>query len=183
MESQHGFTLVELLVVMFIVVVMTGFVTLAIRGGDQETILDSEVQTFLRKAIFAQEEMLFRHDPLGIYFDEHGYRYFRLQKLKVENPDVYDIALPETRYQWVSLKDRLLTEHHFRDGVGVSLYLEGNPVVLEKEYREEDQEITPQVTFLPDTDALPFELLFSYADAPRRSIVRFPSGRIQEQNE
>jgi hypothetical protein len=33
---------------------------------------------------------------------------------------------------------------------------------------------------LPDTDALPFELLLAFRDEERRSILRYPSGMIIE---
>ena len=37
--------------------------------------------------------------------------------------------------------------------------------------------------FLPDTDALPFELLMAFRSEERRSIVRYPSGAIVEKGE
>jgi general secretion pathway protein H len=178
MRRHGGFTLIEILIVMVLIAMTSSVIVLQVRGRDEEALLEREIDYFLKTSRFAQEEMLFRNDPLGIYFTTGGYDWYR--GVVVEKADTTLPGETEKEAVWRKLDDKLLKERRFPPGMDITLYLEAKPIILEE---KPPARIKPQVLFLPDTDALPFELLFAFRDEERRSIVRYPSGRIVEKGE
>ena len=181
MQSRHlhqGFTMIEMLIVVAIIAIVSTTITLAVQDRDDESLLEREIEAFIKTSRFAQEEMLFRSDPLGIHITTGGYAWYRGSV--VEKEDATLPGEPRKTAIWSRLTDRLLKPREFPDGMDITLYLEGTPVILDTELPEK---IKPQILFLPDTDALPFELLFAFRNEEKRSIVRYPSGRIEEKGD
>ena len=178
MHAHRGFTLIEILIVLVLIATVSSLIVIQVRDRDDAAILDQEIETFIKTGRFAQEEMLFRNNPMGIYFTTAGYAWF--EGYLVDEEDETNSRVIRKRVLWKPLRDRLLRPHDFPGGMNITLYLEGTPVVLEDELPDE---IRPQVLFLPDTDALPFELLMAFRSEERRSIVRYPSGAIVEKGE
>jgi len=175
MHAHRGFTLIEILIVLVLIATLSSLIVIQVRNRDDASILDKEIETFIKRGSFAQEEMLFRNNALGIYFTSGGYAWY--EGYLADREDETDSGETRKTVLWKPLKDRLLQPHDFPSGMNITLYLEGTPVVLEDELPDE---ISPQVLFLPDTDALPFELLLAFRDEERRSILRYPSGMIVE---
>lgn len=175
MHAHRGFTLIEILIVLVLIATLSSLIVIQVRDRDDAAILDQEIETFIKRSSFAQEEMLFRTSPLGIYFTNGGYAWY--EGYLAEREDEADSRETRKTVLWRPLRDRLLRPHDFPPGMNITLYLEGTPVVLEDELPDE---VRPQVLFLPDTDALPFELLMAFRSEERRSIMRYPSGTIVE---
>jgi general secretion pathway protein H len=178
MRTHRGFTLIEILIVLVLIATVSSLIVIQVRDRDDAAILDQEVEAFIKKGRFAQEEMLFRNNPLGIYFTTGGYAWY--EGYLVDEEDEANSRVTRKKVLWKPLNDRLLRPHQFPGGMNITLYLEAKPVVLEDELPDE---IRPQVLFLPDTDALPFELLMAFRSEERRSILRYPSGTIVEKGE
>jgi prepilin-type N-terminal cleavage/methylation domain-containing protein len=178
MKAHRGFTLIEILIVLVLIATVSSLIVIQVRDRDDAAILDKEIEAFIKASRFAQEEMLFRNNPLGIYFTTGGYAWF--EGHLVDEEDEANPRVTRKKVLWKPLGDRLLRPHDFPGGMNITLYLEGTPVVLEAELPDE---IRPQVLFLPDTDALPFELLMAFRSEERRSIIRYPSGAIVEKGE
>ena len=175
MHAHRGFTLIEILIVLVLIATLSSLIVIQVRDRDDAAILDQEIETFIKRGSFAQEEMLFRTNPLGIYFTNGGYAWY--EGYLADREDEPDARETRKTVLWRPLRDRLLRPHDFPPGMNITLYLEGTPVVLEDELPDE---VRPQVLFLPDTDALPFELLMAFRSEERRSIMRYPSGTIVE---
>lgn len=163
---SRGFTLIEILVVLFIVGVLAGLATLAVRGRGPQDLVNEEADRLFELMSLAQEESLFRAKVIGIWFSRNGYVFF----------DFRDDA-------WTVLDDTLLRprETPTKD-VGYRLYLEGRPVVLEIEAFDEldkDEEMLPQVVFYPDGVATPFEIVVEAPDAEPKSIEGGAGGRLR----
>jgi prepilin-type N-terminal cleavage/methylation domain-containing protein len=178
MHTHRGFTLIEILIVLVLIATVSSLIVIQVRDRDDAAILEQEIGTFIKNGRFAQEEMLFRSNPLGIYFTNGGYAWY--EGHLVETEDETNPGEERKTVLWKPLTDRLLRPHNFPSGMNISLYLEGTPVILEDELPDE---IRPQVLFLPDTDALPFELLMAFRSEEKRSILRYPSGAIVEKGE
>ncbi len=178
MHAHRGFTLIEILIVLVLIATISSLIVIQVRDRDDAAILDQEIEALIKTGRFAQEEMLFRNNPLGIYFTTGGYAWY--EGYLVDEEDETDPRVTRKTVLWKPLGDRLLKPHAFPGGMNITLYLEGTPAVLEDELPED---IRPQVLFLPDTDALPFELLMAFRSEERRSIVRYPSGAIVEKGE
>ena len=55
-RRQHGFSLLELLVVLFVVVIITSLVTLTVNTGTRDRVLDTEVRNLADVAAYAIDE-------------------------------------------------------------------------------------------------------------------------------
>jgi general secretion pathway protein H len=178
MTRHEGFTLIEILIVMVLIATTTSLIVLQVRDRDDGALLQREIDVFLKTTNFAQEEMLFRSEPLGIHFTTGGYAWYR--GVVVEKADAGLPGEAKKEAIWRKLDDKLLKARRFPAGMDITLYLEAKPVILDE---KPPARIKPHVLFLPDTDSLPFELLFAFRNEDRRSIVRYPSGKIEEKGD
>ena len=65
-RRQHGFSLLELLVVLFVVVIITSLVTLTVNTGTQDRALDTEVRNLADVAAYAIDEAQFSGRDYGL---------------------------------------------------------------------------------------------------------------------
>lgn len=77
MTKQHGFTLLELLVVVVIVAILFTYTTLAIRSDSAEDIIKKEAHRMERLVQLALEETILRGEEYGIEIFTDGYRFMR----------------------------------------------------------------------------------------------------------
>jgi len=75
--SQHGFSLIELLVVVVIVSILFTYTTLAIRGTSPEELIEEEARRLTRLVQLASEESILRGEEYGIEIFVDGYRFLR----------------------------------------------------------------------------------------------------------
>ena len=66
-RRQHGFSLLELLVVLFVVVTITSLVTLTVNTGNRDRVLDTEVRNLTDVAAYAIDEAQISGRDYGIY--------------------------------------------------------------------------------------------------------------------
>jgi general secretion pathway protein H len=74
---EHGFTLLELLVVIVIVSILFTFTTLAIRSSSPEDRIQTEARRLDRLLQLAQEEAILKGEQYGLEFRPDGYRFLR----------------------------------------------------------------------------------------------------------
>ncbi len=75
-----GFTLVELLVVVFLIGLISGFALLSVnsRGDDRE--VTEELKRLRYKLTLASEEAVVQGQPVGVYYEGGGYHFLTYQK-------------------------------------------------------------------------------------------------------
>jgi type II secretion system protein H len=175
---QRGFTLIEILVVMSIIAVMASLFALTVQGRDDDDVVDEVIDTFIREANYAREEIMFRRFPIGIYLYNGGYAFYTVAEVQRKD----ETEEQQREVLWKPLKNRLLKQHRFPHGFSISFYQETaqTPVALENKIPDE---VKPQIVFVSDTDAIPFELLFSYGESEKQSVVRYPSGKVSKRDE
>lgn len=161
-NHQRAFTLVEILVVLVVVAVLSGFAVLALRGSDYQSVVDTEIDRLLMLMTLAQEESLFRYRTHGVLFTQNGYAFFEYQA----DAQAWEPALDPV------LRDRALSE-----GANLRLYIEGRPVILEE---ENDEEQRPQIVLFPDGTGTEFELTVEIPPNVKSPSLRGSvSGRIE----
>lgn len=167
-HGSQGFTLIEILVVMFIVSILVGLSTLAVRGRDIQAQVDEDAERLLQLLTLAQEESLFSYRTLGVWVYESGYRFFEYGQ-----------------GQWRKLaNDRLLRSRQTESPeIELKLYLEGRPIALEVEAPESETNPQPHVVFFPDGTATPFELVVDAQDAIGRTLKGSPAGRLWREDD
>ncbi len=112
---QHGFTLLELLVVVVIVAILFTYTTLAIRGDSVEDIIKQEALRMERLIELALEESILRGQEYGIEFSTDSYRFLRFEK---------------NRWKPVS-GDRILRKRELPLEMELELRLEDTEVVID----------------------------------------------------
>ena len=159
-SRQSGFTLIEILVVLALVAILSGFAIFAVRGSDPDVIVRAELERLFKIVRLAQDESMFRRQSLGLYFFTGGYHFF---------------TMTDDGWQPV-IDDRFFTPQTIRRDVDITLYVEARPVTLDTEAAEEAE---PQLFFIPDTDAQPFEIIITASGAKDVTLRRYPSGKIE----
>ena len=147
MSAKHGtrgFSLIELLVVVFIIGLFAGMAVLSLNviGADRE--LEREALRLRSLLDTLMDEAVLQTRDYGVLFTNNGYRFF-----------VYD-------YQtlgWLDpVGDELLREHRLTEPLAMALFLEDREVVLDSEYEPEfGQQPQPQVMLLASGEITPFE--------------------------
>lgn len=155
----HGFTLIEMLVVMVIIGILLSFATLGISDG--ETPLKQEAQRLASLVKLAQFEALLQTQAMGLFFESESYHFYQFQE-----------------QQWQSLEEDDVFRPRFLKGpLQLTLKIDHMPVPLEK------CTITPclpQLLLLPDGESSPFEIILS-ADHLSYHLMGTATGEITVQ--
>jgi general secretion pathway protein H len=112
----HGFTLLEVLVVVVIIAVLTtlGVLSIGVLGGDRQ--LETEVERYTDVLAAAAEQAQLEGRDYGIHFTDDAYQVF-----------VYSVA----RQRWEILSDdRLYAEHRLPKGIAMTLQVEARTILL-----------------------------------------------------
>jgi len=150
---SRAFSLVELLVVLFVIVLMTSLATLGLNSGSREREIESAVRGLMGVAGYALDEAQFTGRDIGLRLqrDTAG-RAWRTQWLE-RWPDGW--RRPQTaRDVWES--------QYFGAGITPELTLEGRPVNLEE---GDDAVVGPPLVFYASGETVPGELVWRDRDS------------------
>ncbi len=155
--AQHGFTLLELLVVIVIIGVMVSMVSLSVSvlGADQE--VEEETRRFWAVTRQAREEAELQAIDVAIFVGTNDYEFLRFDT---------------RRNEWIPIvEDQLYAQRSLPDGLRFRLWMEGREIVLkpglpDRSQKEENQKFPPQLTVLSSGDVVPFELHVERDGAP-----------------
>ena len=132
----RGFTLIEILVVLFIVSVMTGIVVSSIPALVVTDTFDTEMRRLKALMTLAHDEAVSASAELGFRTEGSGYEFVR-----------YD----DEGQQWVTLDERPFRPRQLEEGQFLSLRIEDVPLTI-----GEDE--PPAVLILSSGEVTPFEL-------------------------
>jgi len=131
-NQQHGFTLIELMVVVVIVAILFTYTTLAIRTDAPADIIKNEAQRFDRLVQLALEESILRGEEYAIEVHLDGYRFLRF-----------------TEDQWLPITDdTILRARELPLDMELELQLEETEIVIDL---AEDSK--PELNLTPDEEA------------------------------
>lgn len=171
-----GFTLLELLVVVFIIGILSAMFTLSVglTGGDQD--LETETDRLIAVIQLASDEAIMQGRELGMRFYPDGYEFARFQEDFVEYYDVEDSdegnpgdesdkAPQSDQSEWIVLNGaELLGQRSLPEGILLELEIDGRSVVLKRDDEPDDeddsrQEYQPQIRLFSSGDVSPFVVL------------------------
>lgn len=182
-NTLRGFSLLEVLVVVFIVGVLATMFTLSVgvTGGDRE--LETEVKRLIAVIDLAREEAVIEGREIGMRFYDDGYDFSAFYEDFVEyhdeeNPDQSD---------WVMFDQAsLLGPRSLPEGLLIELEIEGRQVVLNPaaeqvpETVDEDgsedaraDTFRPQVMIYSSGDISPFSLLVRREFSTSGTLLEF----------
>ncbi|MPY25792.1 type II secretion system protein GspH [Shewanella psychropiezotolerans] len=167
--SQKGFTLMEVLLVVLLMGLAASAVTMTMGGADGKKELERTALQFMAATEMVLDETVLSGHFIGIVIEKTSYKYV-----------FYDEG------KWKSLdRDRILAERQMKDGVEISLVLDGLPLVQEDEEQdswfdepfidekteEEKKKFPePQILLFPSGEMSAFEMTFFSEDEQGNEI-------------
>lgn len=143
-RQQQGFTLLEVLVVVFIVGVIATMFTLAVGvagGVDRELRQETErLETLIRLAL---EDATFQAHELGIRFYPQRYEFSVWSRGQIADP---------TDDSWMQIRDDVLAPRKLATSFEFELDIEGRSVVLENSARDVEKIYKPQIFIFSSGD-------------------------------
>jgi general secretion pathway protein H len=172
-RKMSGFTLLELLVVVFIIGILSTLFTLSVglTGSDRE--LETETDRLIAVVQLASDEAIMQGRELGMRFYPDGYEFARFQEDFVEyydaetsdQSDQSEDAPQSDQSEWIVLSnENLLNRRSLPEGILLELEIDGRLVALERddernkddENENSNQEYQPQIRLFSSGDVSPF---------------------------
>ncbi|MEO5573338.1 MAG: type II secretion system minor pseudopilin GspH [Gammaproteobacteria bacterium] len=142
---SHGFTLLELLVVLFIIGITLSFAMLSVGDRGREQVVEQEVERLLGRLKLAGQESVLQGQEMALEISDDGYKF---------------IVLNEDEWQDVK-DDEILRPHNIPAEFRLKLKIEGESIVLDSEKKNSDEpETPPRIYLLSSGEMTPFELTF-----------------------
>jgi len=139
-RSENGFTLIEILVVIFLVGIMVSVVVLSIGGNDDKD-LRNEILRLKQVMLMAQEEAVLSQKQLAIRFSPHGYEFNVLRPVttetSTEETNVQGTPTTVTENKWEEIdQPKHLLPHKIREEYKFKLMQEGINIPLDEDENE-----------------------------------------------
>jgi len=145
--QTSGFTLIELMVVVFIIGLIASAAVITFGGDRRDTELDKEAERINALLGYVREQAELQTRDYGIRINDHTYSFV-----------VFDVMQNEWR---TNDEDDALREREFPEGLAPSLVLEGRPIVLNVKKDDKKKGIDdfkPQIMVFANGDLSSFEI-------------------------
>ncbi|MEN8170281.1 MAG: type II secretion system minor pseudopilin GspH [Pseudomonadota bacterium] len=159
---QHGFTLLELMVVVVLIGIILTFVVGSVGDGGRGDRIKREAQRLTSLVELVGEEAVLKSSLIGLHFVEHGYEFMRYGDSEQPWQLVRDDGLLRPRELDETMVMRLLVE-----GFSVELGEIAHP-------EKEDAGPKPQIIFMPGGERTAFELSLLYEDDESGFMLSVP---------
>jgi len=175
-SRQRGFTLLEIVVVLMLVGIITGFAVLSVGTDAVKDQVNSEGRRLAALLGHHRDLAMLRSEQRGVLIEDHSYNILRLQDDK-----------------WQALEDtRVSSGNTLPDGLELRLSVDDLPATLKNEPEEngsdqesnEENSLEPQIWLFSTGELLPFELVLTDVDERYRFVVEGSAGgRITSRSE
>lgn len=161
MANDHGFTLLELLVVFFIIALLSGLAVVSIRSNDPGTMVNTEALRIRELLDLVARESVFSFRETGVLFSTKGFSFLTQDEMG----------------KWGILKnDDILRTRTLPEGMTFSVWTEDVPLALvDNEDLMNDglsgKELKPHLYFFSSGERIPFSIQIQTAQGITRAII------------
>ncbi|OGT42639.1 MAG: type II secretion system protein GspH [Gammaproteobacteria bacterium RIFCSPHIGHO2_12_FULL_37_34] len=158
MRNQFGYTLIEILIVLFIMSIVTGVALLSIRYNENKQ-LESFANKFVDLVRLAEEQAMLQPNVLGLSIYQHAFQFSHLQ-------------LSMDKQQWLPLEDTILHPQVIPDHIQIALEIQGDRISLNENKK-------PQIIISTNGDITPFTLFFGKkGEKPNYVVIGDADGAV-----
>lgn len=143
-RAARGFTLLELMIVVFVIGLVTAGVVISFSGGSRDEQLERESERLDALFDYVREQAELQTRDYGFRINSRGYSFV-----------VYDVLANQWR---PAEEDDALRERPFPEGIETEVVVEGRRVVLEAK-KKEIEDFMPQVMIFSNGDISSFEVI------------------------
>jgi len=133
-----GYTLIEILIVLFIISIVTTTALLTISHNSNKT-MESFADQLMQTLTLAEEQAILQPSVIGLHVDEQSFRFSSLQEEAASQKNT-----------WVPLQDSILGKHRIPNGIEVSVKVDAASADAEKK--------NPQIIISTNGEATPFTI-------------------------
>jgi general secretion pathway protein H len=155
--ASSGFTLVEIMIVAFIIGLVAAAAVITFGGERRDAELEREAERLDALLDYAREQAELQTRDFGFRVNRLNYQFV-----------VFDVLRNEWR---VAHEDEALRERALQEGLLPSLVIEGRPVVLEQRWPKID-DFKPQIMIFGNGDLTSFEFALTREGTDNRAVIR-----------
>lgn len=151
-SAQRGYTLIEILIVLFIISIVSTVALLTIGRSDTRD-MENFVQEVTQMISLAEEQAMLNPTVLGLTFDKENFYFNSLQK-----------------NNWQPVEDKNLNEHAIPSNLEVTI--EGQAAKPDSEQRSAVSRLDPQIVISTNGDVTPFIIYVGKKGQKPRYVIR-----------
>jgi general secretion pathway protein H len=141
-QLNRGYTLIEILVVIFIISLVTSVAVLSI-GRNENKQVEAFANQLTQMLSFAEEQAMLQPNVLGLSFNKHSLQFSSLQ-----------IEQDGTKQNWIPLNDNVLGKRDFPGDIEIGIQV-GNALANNDDQTVKD---VPQIIISTNGDFTPFTI-------------------------
>lgn len=128
MRAARGFTLIEIMVAIFVIALLGGITVFVMGGFQKEPPLENAMKQLVTRLRMARMEAVFEQEDLGLAIDDRGYRFYR----RADENSPWQVIADESVFE-----SDVLPKHQ-----ALQLWVDGQAIQL--------SQTTPQVVLSPN---------------------------------
>jgi general secretion pathway protein H len=153
-----GFTLIEVLIVLFIISIVTSVALLTMSHNENRQ-LESFTNELVQIMTLAEEQAMLQPSVLGLSLKENSFQFV-----------AYQSSSDEKKQAWVPLEDKLLGTHTIPSHFQVDVEVNGKPASSDNESGTANG--MPQVVISTNGDITPFTIYVGKKGQKPRYVIR-----------
>ena len=168
--ADKGYTLIEILIVLFIISIITTVALLSI-GRNENKQLESFTNEFIQTLTLAEEQAMLQPTVLGLSLDKQSFHFASLQASIGNN----------NKTNWEPLNDTLLGKHSIPKNIQISVEV-GDKHNSSTDNETKEISNNPQIIISTNGDITPFTIYIGKTgEKPRYAIKGDADGHITNQ--
>ncbi|EKD71210.1 MAG: hypothetical protein ACD_46C00245G0001, partial [uncultured bacterium] len=161
-KQSRGFTLIEILIVIFIISIVTSVAMLSISRNENKQI-ESFANELTQMLTLAEEQAMLQPSVMGLTFKQQTLQFSALKKAS------------DGKDEWQLLRDNVLGEHRIPDNIEINIDAGGKKI----NEADEVEKKLPQVVISTSGDLSPFTIYIGKkGKKPRYAIIGSADGKV-----